>query len=531
MKHTDLTASLLTFFLAAACPATAQYAWQQDGMAGKLDLLKDVGYKAGIEATASDNRTPLWLNANRHGMSSLDKRYGYVRAAVERPLNADSARRWGVGYGVDAAVGFNMASTLMLQQAYIEGRWLHGVLTIGAKVFPMELKNERLSSGSQTMGINARPIPQIRLALPRYWTVPGFKRWLHVKGHIAYGHYTDDSWQKDFTKQKNSWTTGTHFHSKAGYLMIGSPERFVPWSMELGLEMVCQFGGTNHTTNADGTVTTTTAGASLKDYYNAFIPGGQDAADGMYGNIEGNQLGSWVARLNYDGESWAAHIYADHFFEDHSQMFLLDYDGYGTGSEWNTKKDHRFFMYKLKDMMLGAEVNLKNGRWLRNIVFEYLYTKYQSGPINHDHTQNIPDHQAGMDQYYNHSFYQAYQHWGQVIGNPLFRSPIYNDDGTISVKDNRFMAFHLGIDGRPCEQLAYRLLATYQEGLGRYTDPFLKLRRSANVMAEATYVFPHGWKARAAYAMDFGSRLMYGHNAGFQIAVTKEGILKLRKKK
>jgi hypothetical protein len=29
------------------------------------------------------------------------------------------------------------------------------------------------------------------------------------------------------------------------------------------------------------------------------------------------------------------------------------------------------------------------------------------------------------------------------MGNPLYRSPIYNSDGKVEVKNNRFLAFHL----------------------------------------------------------------------------------------
>lgn len=36
-------------------------------------------------------------------------------------------------------------------------------------------------------------------------------------------------------------------------------------------------------------------------------------------------------------------------------------------------------MYSLKDMMLGAELKLKYNRLIDDIVFEYIYTKYQSG--------------------------------------------------------------------------------------------------------------------------------------------------------
>lgn len=70
-------------------------------------------------------------------------------------------------------------------------------------------------------------------------------------------------------------------------------------------------------------------------------------------------------RINYDTDSWKAAIYADHYFEDHSQMFLLDYNGYGEGADWNKKVKRRFFMYSLKDIMLGFELNLKYSRWLK----------------------------------------------------------------------------------------------------------------------------------------------------------------------
>ena len=63
----------------------------------------------------------------------------------------------------------------------------------------MELKNNELSSGAQTLGKNARPVPQVRIALADYYTLPLTKGWLHLKGHIAYGKMTDDNWQHEFT--------------------------------------------------------------------------------------------------------------------------------------------------------------------------------------------------------------------------------------------------------------------------------------------------------------------------------------------
>jgi len=511
---------VIGLLLSAGLMARAQ-AWTDFDNPGKLKPFHGMRYMVETQGSFSNNKTPLWLNANKYGLSSLESNNGYVRGMVARDLAQDSIRRWGIGYGVDVAVPVNYTSSVVVQQAYAELRWLYGVLTVGSKQQPMELKNNALSSGSQTLGINARPVPQVRLALPDYWVLPFSHGWLRVKGHIAYGKMTDDNWQHEVTDCKSKYADEVLYHSKAGYIKIGNEDRFMPWSLELGLEMAATFGGTAYRPQSDGTMLALKGEGGLKGMWHAFIPGGADAGETLYKNIAGNQVGSWLMRVNYDGDRWRLGIYADKYFEDHSAMFLLDYDGYGQDDEWQKKKKSKFILYDLKDMMLGAEVNLKYGTWLRDIVFEYIYTKYQSGPVYHDHTQNISDHIGGIDNYYNHYVYTGWQHWGQVIGNPLYRSPIYNDDGTISVKDSRFMAFHLGIDGRPTENLSYRLLGTWQEGLGTYAMPYTKKQHNVSFMAEATYRFRHNWKVTGAYAMDFGHIL--GNNAGFQLTISKSG--------
>ena len=512
--------------------AHAQYAWQEEERsASKPHLASDVEYRVEMQGSFSKGKTPLWLNANKHGLSSLEDVNGYLRGSVMRPVDADSIRRWGMGYGIDLVAPLGYTSDFIVEQAFAEIRWLHGTLTVGAKEYPMELKNQTLSSGSQTLGINARPVPQVRIALPRYWTLPLAGRWIHLKGHIAYGMMTDNSWQHDFTHRQSRYADDVLYHSKAGYIKIGNDDSFFPLSLEMGLEMAAQFGGKPYI-RYDGEMTRVKTSAKLKDFWNVFIPGGSDSSDGLYANKEGNQLGSWLMRLNYDTEEWRASVYADHFFEDHSQMFFLDYNGYGSGDDWNKWKHNRFFMYSMKDVMLGAEVNIKYGSWLKNIVFEYLYTKYQSGPYNHDRTQNISDHIAGIDDYYNHSTYTGWQHWGQVMGNPLFRSPIYNDNSQIHVYDNRFVALHLGVDGSsPSERLDYRVLATWQKGWGTYEHPFTKPHHNISFLTEATYHFNNGWTAKAAYGMDFGSHMMLGHNAGGQLTVSKTGFIGKKKKR
>ena len=498
----------------------------------RLQPLHGLEYKVEMQGSLSKGRTPLWLNANKYGLSSLETANGYVRGGIERPLSTDEGRKFGLGYGVDVAVPINYTSKAIIQQAYVEGRWLHGTLTVGAKEEPMELKNNELSSGSQTLGINARPVPQVRLALSDYWTLPFGNGWMHLKGHVAYGMVTDQNWQHDFTQQQSKFTDRMLYHSKAGYLKIGNEEVFCPWSLEMGLEMVSLFGGTSYLPDGHGGMKVSENGKGVRDFWHAFLPGGADNGETTYQNVQGDQLGSWVMRLNYDGDWHGISLYADKFFEDHSSMLQLDYDGYGEGDEWQMKKERRYLIYDFKDWMLGFEYRYKPDNWLNNIVFEYLYSKYQSGPIYHDHTKTVGDHIGGKDNFYNHYILPGYQHWGQAMGNPLYRSPIYNEDGTIFFKDNRFVAFHLGLGGHPTENFKWRFLGTWQEGLGTYEIPYTKKRHNVSLMGEATYTLQgtkmpewmRGVDVRMGVGADFGS-ILRGNNYGMQFTITKRGLL------
>ena len=73
--------------------------------AQERSLFDSLQYRAEMQGTlAGGDHSPLWLNANKYGLSSLKKANGYIRGAIMRPLSNDDGRRWGVGYGVDLAL-------------------------------------------------------------------------------------------------------------------------------------------------------------------------------------------------------------------------------------------------------------------------------------------------------------------------------------------------------------------------------------------------------------------------------------------
>ena len=91
MTIRNLSLALITL-MGIALPANAQYAWQEydERMPSKQRLDNNIGYKVEMQSSFSKDKTPLWLNANKHGLSSLDEFNGYVRGAVMRPLSTDS---------------------------------------------------------------------------------------------------------------------------------------------------------------------------------------------------------------------------------------------------------------------------------------------------------------------------------------------------------------------------------------------------------------------------------------------------------
>ena len=499
------------YLLAALLLLGTAPSWAQFSRLGK-----DVEYQGTVQATAgSGDSAPFWFTNNRYGLGTTERNSALLRASIGRAAEADSARKWRIGYGLDLVGAVNHDSPIVIQQLFADFQYKALRLSVGQKERPMEMKNQRLSSGGLTMGIGARPIPQVRLELPDFWVIPRTKGWLALKAHIAYGMYTDNGWQDDFTSAtSNLRTHNSLFHSKAGFLRIGNTEKF-PLTLTGGLEMLAQFAGEawNLEDREDHSDPNFSSHQKLphgiKSFWHALIPGGNDTNDGDYSNAEGNQLGSWHIRLDYHGKGWGASLYAEHFFEDHSQMF---------------------WQYPWKDMLYGGEVRLPRNPIVTTLLYEHLRTTDQSGPVYHDATSTFPGEVFGVDNYYNHHIYGGWQHAGYAMGSPLLISPVYNSDGKIAFKHNRVKANHFGIEGQPHNDVAYRILYTHQKSWGTYSTPLSDPAKADYLMAEITYS-PHqikGLSIAAAYGQNWGKLL--GTSKGAMLTVGYTGWINKTKK-
>lgn len=491
----------LPFIINANAPANAQSVLKR--------LTDSIEYRADWTYNISDasERTPFWLSSNRYGLGGVRHSNGHMRWGVFKDEKKDSNATWRMGYGADFVLAHNYTSDFFVQQLYMDLGYKNIIISAGAKERPANLKNNELSTGSQTFGINARPVPEIRFEVPDYITLFGGKKLFSIRAHIGYGMLTDGAWEETFAnKSRSHYAKNVLYHSKSGFLKIGN-ENIFPLTFEGGLEMAGTFGGRYY--SGDGYSRNLYQG--IGDFADILFGLSSDPGEGDYKNTKGNTVGSWLLSINYHGKGWKARAYYDHYFEDHSGLFYkyMDYDG-----------------------LYGLELNIPNNSVVNNVVYEYVYTKYQSGSIYHDETSTITDKIGGQDNYYNHNLYAGWQHWGMAMGNPLFLSPLYNNDKKLAFESNRFVAHHVGISGNPTQSLHYRMLFTFSKQFGTYLQPLEDIKYQRSFLAELTYsperMFRRnmrGWSVGAAFAFDRGSYI--GKNTGFQITLRRNGFFSL----
>lgn len=471
-------------------------------------LLDDIDMS--VEATAvtsSGEHSPFWLSSNKYGMSSIENGWANERIAVSRSLESDSLRNWKRGYGIDVALMQNSTSNYFIQQAYFDLQWKKLKLTVGSKEQPIELKNNELTSGGMSFGMNAHSIPQARLDID-YFSMPGTNGWWKVKMFGSYGMTTDGSWQKSFAAADTKYTSNTLYHEKAIFLKFGKedhPRKHL--TFVIGLQMAAQFGGTSYNIKGRTLSTPTTIDhpEDAKAFWNALICSGSDATDGRDPNTAGNHLGSYNLELAWHGKGWKLKGYMDRFFDDQSNLTT---------------------QYGIYDCLLGINADLPKNPYVSSIVVEHIGTRNQSGAVYKDESATLPDKMDGRDNYYNHNIYTGWQHWGMAIGNPLLTSPIYNNDHLIYFHNNRIEAWHIGLSGDPLKELHYRVLFSFSENWGTYEYPFREKKHLRSYLAELTFSPKklNGWVGQCAFGYDHGS--LIGNNTGFLLSVKKN--IKLR---
>ena len=460
-------------------------------------------------AVGTGDYTAFQLTTNRHHVLGTRPNTGYLRGAVnvEHAFTKDLT----LSGAIDAIAAVHADHKAYLQQAYVNLSWKSFFVEAGSREQGQVVRDDLLSTGSFVKGTNAKPIPQVHVGTKGFWTVPYTKDWLQINFDFGYGKFMDNSYHKDKFYQEGSgntrYTTGTYYHQKHLYFRSNPTKRIFGI---IGIEHAVQFGGKQYSYE-DGNLISKEKPTNLKAFWRAILPTG----DSQYfenGSMEDWVYGNHIGVMTYQ-IGW--NIDKDHLLQAYLDNPFEDGSGIRKGNGW--------------DGLWGLQyTNKKDGiQYIRSAVFEYFQSTNQSGPIHWDSgdypepiRSQITDFVTGVDEYYNHGFYDGYAHWGMTPGNPLITSPIYNKEGYMGFRDNRVKAWHIGMNGEITDRLSYIVKGSYREGWGTYYVPIAPKHHSFDAMLQGIYHLGP-WQFSAAYAFDKGNT--YGDCSTFNFKIKFHG--------
>ena len=324
----------------------------------------------------------------------------------------------------------------MVDRLYFGLGWKKLHLDIGMRDREHDFAGLSLTGGDVAYSGNARNLPGYNLHTDYIW-LPFRKEVVAFKANFAdYG-----MWDRRFVEH-------TLVHNEALFLKVRPYRRF---DITFGLEIWSQWAGYSpqYGEQPDG----------FRNYLRILMcaRGGDDAVSGDQDNALGNHLGRELIRLDWYADNFTITFQHDIPFEDKSGMRFQNFpDGVNT------------LALSFKD----------RNRWVTDVLYEFVYTRNQSGPL---HDRPATDEEmaqnggisykilGGEDNYFNNGVYRSgWTYHGMTVGLPLAYPMYAGEDGIVmGVASNSIMAHHFGLTGVAAHKVPYRFLFTWSRHFGR----------------------------------------------------------------
>jgi len=435
-----------------------------------------VNIYAGGSAGAGDKK-PFWNISNQYGRYTTEPFAAQAGLAVE---SIDSSASYiSIDYGAEACTRFQQNNVILLPKAYLKIKIPFLELWAGRKEEIIGNQDSLLSIGSTVWSRNALPMPKVVLATPGYVDVPFTKGYVEVNGSLGHGWF-----------EGNRYVENVYLHQKQLHMRFGG-DYFI--NVSGGIIHFAQWGGTSPDPDYGKLP------SDLDAFFRVFFGLKGDSLTVNPNeaiNRLGNHLGSLNYRIDFKTKQYNYALYYQTLFEDNSGMSNLFY----------------------RDGILGVSIASKDpDRIVNRILLEYLHTTYQSGPV---HVVNDSIELFGKDNYFNsYIYHNGWTYYGMTLGTPLITSPIFNEDGSNEILNNRVLGFHLGLGGM-LGKINYRSYFTYSINKGTYDIPIDPAKHQFSWYLET--MFPSVWRGidmNLQLAADIGK--MYGNNLGINFLFRK----------
>ncbi len=444
---------------------------------------------------ATEKLLPMWATASRYGVVP-NNRGGLLYAGIFSDFNVQKKIQTAYGF---SGVGFlaEHKKDILIDELYVSLKWLKIRLDLGMIHPEEEFNGISAHNGSFVVSANTRTMPGYNLH-SEYIDVPLTNRVLAFKFNLS-----------DYLMTDKRFVDNTRLHHKSLYFRIIPHHQ---WEIIFGLGHWVEWAGISPVYGKQP--------SSFKDYMKIFTArsGGSGATISDSLNALGNHLGSRYYRINYKTEKYMLSAYFDNFFEDGKMTKIM--------RNW-------------PDGTYGLYYGAKNKKqWISDIIYEFTYSKYQSGRY-HDRpaTQEEMEKQdpddyfygrvtlGGNDNYFNNGEYRSgWTYYGRTIGTPFITPCPPNADGiTLGVYNNRVIAHYIGVQGYAACKIPYRLRLSYSLNYGTYNTPLKNTPCQFSFGAEAGVLNRENAPFHICIGIygDYGS--LYNHNTGLTISFIRKG--------
>jgi len=461
-----------------------------------------LGYRFDLFGSASTGEyTPFWITSNTYGTVPLRPNSGYVRGDLSWKHSFSNGIK--LKAEADIVTAAKHSSSVWVHQLYGAVSYRNMSFFFGARERYDSMLDRNLSMGDMTYSTNARPMPEINFAFPYYTNFPFTKGYLQFKADFAVGKSFDNDYIVRTKSPEANYAIDMLWHHKSLFIKWEDPNERIPFWGIIGLEHAAQWAGW------------TSAGDfgknpnSFRDFVRIILceSGDENSIEGEQINVLGNHLGTYNFKIGFKDKKIQTALYKQHFYEDKSGLEMANW----------------------RDGIWGGELTFFNQPFLQKIVFEYLQTTNQSGPLHflyYDGKLYPNTRGGGSDEYYNNGVYcSGWSYFGRAIGNALLTSPEYNNDQRLGFKNNRVKAIHLGLEGNITSEFSYRTLFSGMYGWGTHPRPFTKRKDNFSSLIECIYKpkKQNGLQINLQASFDKGD--LYGDNFGCSLKISKSGMI------
>lgn len=468
----------------------------QSGFAQKREL----NYEVGLSSSVSGDSLPFWLHTNKYGIVPEDNN-GLIQLKVFSDFK-ESYSDFNFSYAASVVASQAKSSDIMVDELFFLATWKTIIADIGVKHRDVQYDGLSATNGDLLYSTNSRSYPELSIGFSDFVPVPFTNNLLSIKGVFSNGIMLD-----------NRYVDNTNVHHKNAFLRVGKEKGF---SFIVGIDHYVEWGGTSPIWGDLG---------GFDAFLDAVLVRSGDVLTDSEGNVStnesfnkaGNHLGQNVFKFAYNKPKYQMELGFKSMNEDKSGDFT--------------------HLKNTKDWNVNFYLHLKNSKLISSFLYEYFYTKDQSG-YSID-TEKEEESVIGFDNYFANSVYRSgWTSYQRTIGLPLI-TPSMSGGIVTGISNNAIEAHHFGFTGE-VGKFKYKAMFTYSKNYGNAL-----LKNDGNGYEEEnyykTYTYPDPLKQQSyllelslpplnnfpflistSIAMDQGEYL--SDNFGFQIHLVHNGL-------